>query len=266
MDEKNSRTKPHRHTHNRVAVVSPWVYGHHAVRAILLNPNRRIERLVATEANQTEVAQWLKNSPHAIQFEPIDKERLAALLPMGAVHQGVAVLAKPLAELALEDFLNSIGERTVILMLDQVSDPHNLGAILRSAAVFGAAAVVLTERAAPPLSGVVAKAASGAIERVAVVRVVNLARALDQVYAAGFWRIGLDSAAPTDLAAVIGGKQPIAKLALLLGAEGDGLRRLTREHCDAMARLSATSDFTSLNVSNAAAVALFVAQQRFGTT
>ena len=238
---------------------NPWVYGKHAVRALLSNPKRKIERLVIQPEAMDEFASY----PMPRQTETRTKSEIDALLPDGAVHQGVAVLAAPLPELDLVQFCKSLEEQAIILVLDQVTDPHNLGAILRSAAVFGAAAVVLTERNAPRLTGLVAKAASGAIEQVAVIRVVNLARALDDLFAAEFWRIGLDATGKSTVAAMVGGKQPIKRLALVLGAEGDGLRRLTLEKCDGLARLEAAGEFTSLNVSNAAAVALYAAQQRF---
>ncbi|MCX8500422.1 MAG: 23S rRNA (guanosine(2251)-2'-O)-methyltransferase RlmB [Alphaproteobacteria bacterium] len=238
---------------------NPWVYGKHAVRALLGNPRRRVERLVAEREVGLEFSELFPSRP----FEIVERRQIDDLLPVGAVHQGVAVLAAPLPSLNLDQLFNGLSERAVVLVLDQVTDPHNLGAILRSAAVFGAVAVVVTERNAPRLTGLVAKAASGAIEQVPVIRVVNLARALDELFAAGFWRIGLDATGRETVATMVGGKQPINRLALVLGAEGDGLRRLTLEKCDGLARLDAAGAFTSLNVSNAAAVALYAAQQRF---
>jgi 23S rRNA (guanosine2251-2'-O)-methyltransferase len=164
----------------------------------------------------------------------------------------VAVRADPLAELGIDDVAEAEGPG-IIVFLDQVSDPHNVGAVLRSAAVFGARAVVVPEHGSPPLTGVLAKAASGALEHVPLVRVTNLVRALERLKKAGFWSVGLDEA----------GDRPLAELgmsgriALVLGSEGEGLRRLTRERCDHLARLPSRGPLASLNVSNAAAVALY---------
>jgi 23S rRNA (guanosine2251-2'-O)-methyltransferase len=165
------------------------------------------------------------------------------------------VEAEPLDEVWLDEVLGRADERAVLLVLDQVTDPHNVGAILRSAAAFGAIGIVTQDRHSPPESGVVAKAASGALERVAWVRVVNLARALEEIGEAGFWRIGLTGDSETELKDALG--PPL--VALVLGAEGAGLRPNTREHCDALARLPITDAIESLNVSNAAAVALYAA-------
>ena len=180
---------------------------------------------------------------------------LGRLIPHDAPHQGVVVEVEPLEEVWLGDILNLAEERATLLVLDQVTDPHNVGAILRSAAAFGAIGIVTQDRHSPPESGVVAKAASGALERMPWARVVNLARALEEIGDAGFWRIGLTGDAAMDLGQALGPP----KIALVLGAEGPGLRPNTRDHCDSLARLPITDAVESLNVSNAAAVALYAA-------
>ena len=186
----------------------------------------------------------------------LDREALAALLPEGAVHQGLALEVEPLAEPGLDDLLRLAagnGGRSMIVALDQVADPHNLGAVLRSAAAFGALAVVLAEHGGAPVTGALAKAASGALERVPLVKVVNLARALDRLKEGGFWICGLDENAAETLAALDLGP----RVAIVLGSEGGGIRRLVRERCDFRARLRTRPAQPTLNVSNAAAIALY---------
>jgi 23S rRNA (guanosine2251-2'-O)-methyltransferase len=228
----------------------PRLWGRHAVAAALDNPERKVLRAWAT-----------RDSAGFMQFPPevtvtlADAADLGRLVPNDAPHQGVVIEAEPLDSAWLDEVLAQAPERAVLLVLDQVTDPHNVGAILRSAAAFGAIAIVTQDRHSPPESGVVAKAASGALERVPWVRVVNLARALEEIGQAGFWRIGLAGDAETDLKDALGPP----KIALVLGAEGPGLRPNTREHCDALARLPINDAIESLNVSNAAAVALYAA-------
>ena len=180
---------------------------------------------------------------------------LGRLVPNDAPHQGVVIEVEALEDVWLDGILQQSPERSVLLVLDQVTDPHNVGAILRSAAAFGAVGIVTQDRHSPPESGVVAKAASGALERVPWVRAVNLARALEDIAEAGFWRIGLAGDADLELKDALGP----ARVALVLGAEGAGLRHNTRDHCDALARLPISDAVESLNVSNAAAVALYAA-------
>jgi 23S rRNA (guanosine2251-2'-O)-methyltransferase len=199
-----------------------------------------------------EAADWF---PSGTPITIADVADLGRLIPRDAPHQGVVVEVEPLEDVWIDDVLTSAEERAILLVLDQVTDPHNVGAILRSAAAFGVIAIVTQDRHSPPESGALAKAASGALETVPWVRVVNLARALEEIAQAGFWRIGLDGEAETDIADALGPK----RVALVLGAEGPGLRPNTREHCDAIARLPITSAIESLNVSNAAAVALYAA-------
>jgi 23S rRNA (guanosine2251-2'-O)-methyltransferase len=187
--------------------------------------------------------------------EYLTREALEALLPPGAVHQGIAVAADPLPDVHLEDICDRAEPQksALVVVLDQVTDPQNIGAVLRSAAVFGALSVIIQDRNAPEPTGAMAKAASGALEAVPLVRVTNLARALETLKSVGFWCVGLDSAAPTALGAL----PPVTRRVLVLGAEGAGMRRLTRESCDELARIDGPGPLSSLNVSNAAAVALY---------
>ena len=184
---------------------------------------------------------------------------LSAYWETGNVHQGIALLADPLADVALADICGGIAPdgRATLLVLDQVTDPRNVGAALRAAAAFGARAVVLTERNAPPTSGTLAKAAAGALETVPLIRAKNLARALGELEKHNFWRLGLDGSA--DMA--LGDADTSGRIALVLGAEGAGLRRLTREACDLLVRIPTTGAMQSLNVSAAAAVALYALNQ-----
>jgi 23S rRNA (guanosine2251-2'-O)-methyltransferase len=228
----------------------PRFWGRHAVAAALDNPRREVLRAWATR----EAAAFMQ-FPKDLPVTLADVADLGRLVPNDAPHQGVVIEAEPLDEVWLDDLLQGTGERAALLVLDQVTDPHNVGAILRSAAAFGAIGIVTQDRHSPPESGVVAKAASGALERVPWARVVNLARALEEIAEAGFWRIGLAGDADTELKNALGPQ----RIALVLGAEGPGLRPNTREHCDALARLPITDAVESLNVSNAAAVALYAA-------
>ena len=193
--------------------------------------------------------------PKDIAVTLADAADLGRLVPNDAPHQGVVIEVEPLEDGWLDDLIANAPDRAVLLVLDQVTDPHNVGAILRSAAAFGAIGIVTQDRHSPPESGALAKAASGALEAVPWVRTVNLARALGDIAGAGFWRIGLTGDADLDLKEALGPN----RVALVLGAEGPGLRPNTREHCDALARLPITGAVESLNVSNAAAVALYAA-------
>ena len=208
-------------------------------------------RLVATAETAAEFA----GTEHEARFQILAREELQRLLPPGAVHQGLALLAKPLRQPSLEDLIDRLEDRpdAVLVALDQVTDPHNIGAIMRSAAAFGAAGLVLPDRNAPDISGTLAKSASGAVERLPLIRVVNLNRSLDQLKAKGFWIVGLDGESQKKLSE----HKLDGRICLVLGAEGSGLRRLTREACDLMARLPTSGPIASLNVSNAAAIALY---------
>lgn len=225
--------------------------------AALANPDRPVRRLLATaefidrHGGEIAAARALGASPPAP--ETATRDEIARRLGDGAVHQGVAALVGPLPEAGMDDLLARCGERAHVVALDQVTDPHNVGAILRSVEAFGGAGVIVTARHAPEETGTLAKSASGALERVPLVRVVNLARALDELKAAGFWVVGLDERGERTLAQTA----PSGRVALALGAEGDGLRRLTAERCDLLARLPMSAAMPSVNVSNAAAVALY---------
>lgn len=235
-----------------------WLYGSHAVFAALANPRRRLRRLVVTAAAADTHREAMANF-NGLPAETLSREEIDRLLPPGAVHQGIAVATDPLGEPDLDEVLAALPEgKGLIVVLDQVTDPHNVGAVLRSAAAFGADAVLLPERHAPGATGVLAKAASGALDLVPLVHVVNLARELDRLKAAGFWCVGLDGEADQ----AIGAADLTGRIVLVLGAEGDGLRRLTRERCDLLVRLPTQTRLASLNVSNAAAVALYEIARR----
>jgi 23S rRNA (guanosine2251-2'-O)-methyltransferase len=228
----------------------PRFWGKHAVAAALDNPDRRV-----LKAWSTREAAAFMNFPKEVPVVMAEAPDLGRMVPHDAPHQGVVIEVEPLADIWLDDVLAEAPDKATLLVLDQVTDPHNVGAIFRSAAAFGAIGIVTQDRHAPPESGALAKAASGALERVPWVRVVNLARALEEIAEAGFWRIGLAGEATTELKDALGPK----RVALVLGAEGPGMRSNTREHCDALAKLPISDAVESLNVSNAAAVALYAA-------
>ena len=244
---------PRPHKPSRGGHQSVWLYGHHAVLAALANPDRKVERLLITKETAERHAAAIAASGARQKATVMARDDLSKSLPAGAVHQGIAVLVAPLEESSLEDILARCADNALVLALDQVTDPHNVGAILRSAAAFGVAGVVVTERNAPADTGVLAKAASGALEVVPLVRAVNLARALDQLKEAGFWLYGLDERG--DVA--IGDLDLAGRVCIVLGAEGEGLRRLTAEKCDRLATIPTAAALAALNVSNAAAVASY---------
>lgn len=229
-----------------------WLFGHHPVTAALGNPNRWIQRLLATRQGMERLAE--AGSVHDIAVEETDGRTLETLLPEGAVHQGLAALCDPLDPVFIEDIISDRGESEPVLILDQVTDPHNVGAILRSAAIFGAAAVIIQDRNAPPESGTLAKSASGALETIPLVRAGNLSQTIGILQTAGYWVVGLAGEAKDLLQEA----KLNRKTAVVLGAEGTGLRRLTAERCDQLVRIPmAPNSIGSLNVSNAAAVALY---------
>lgn len=224
------------------------IWGVHAVAEALRSPRRKLLRLFATKSAAERIVALAEARQLAIEIVP--PELFSSRLPRDAVHQGLLLESRPLEPIDLGD----IPDEGTVLVLDQVTDPHNVGAILRSAAAFGVSALVMTERHAPHLTGTLAKSASGGLEHVPLALVVNLARALDQLGERGFRRIGLDSEGEATLEAAVSS----GPLVLVLGAEGSGLRRLTRERCDTLARLDMPGPIKSLNVSNACAAALMV--------
>jgi 23S rRNA (guanosine2251-2'-O)-methyltransferase len=244
------------HNRNNIAQKSPWprLYGRHAVFAALDNPERQHRKLWLTPQTAKTLV-----IPPGLNVQYGDDHDLGRLCPPDAPHQGYVLEVEPLDSVWLGDILATAddGANRPLVVLDQVTDPHNVGAILRSARAFGARALVTQDRHSPAESGVLARSASGALETLPWVRVVNLARALGEIGEAGFWRIALDGDAPTTLEAALGSCQP----ALVLGSEGEGLRPLTIENCDQQARLP-IAGMESLNVSNAAAVALYAAARR----
>jgi 23S rRNA (guanosine2251-2'-O)-methyltransferase len=247
---KGERRRPQREkAAERTSVV---LYGWHTVRAALENPARRIRRLMATANAARRLSE--DGVAIALELELVRPDVIAQRLGPDAVHNGLLAEADPLPSPEL-DRIEPIG---TVLVLDQITDPHNVGAILRSAAAFGVAAVVTTARHSPEATGVLAKSASGALEHVPIVTVQNLARALETLREHGYLLVGLDSAGEGELSEV-----PLrAPLALVVGAEGKGLRQLTRTTCDRVARLDLPGRIKSLNVSNAATLALYVVTKR----
>ncbi len=249
---KHQRPRPGPREPAATAAASPetLIWGLHAVEAALANPARQLNKLYLTDNAANRMAAHLQQ--RAIQPERTTPRDLDRRLGPDTVHQGALLETEPLPEPQLIELALTTVERGPIIALDQVTDPHNVGAILRSAAVFGAAGLVLTRRHSPPLSGALAKAASGALELVPVALVQNLARALAELRDAGIDVIGLDGDAETRLET-----QSFSRpVAIVLGAEGRGLRQLTKETCSSLCRITGSGPLRSLNVSNAAAVSL----------
>ena len=239
------------------------LYGFHAVEAAWLNPQRHIEALYCTQ-NALDGFEGLihkarKNGLERPAPTLVDKNDLEAALPPGAVHQGLGLVCAPLPELGIEDILIRLNdaENALIVILDQVTDPHNVGAILRSACAFNADAVIMQTKHAPELNGVLAKTACGALEHIPVVYETNLSRSIERLQEDGYFVYGLDERGED-----IGSIDTAAKSVLVLGAEGPGIRRLVKEHCDTLLRLPMSGQMPSINVSNAAAVALYEFSKR----
>ena len=252
---RNAHSRPGRpheagHRHDDASGQGIWIWGVHAVEAALANPERRLAELLATENAAARLPAGHMKA-RIVTAKDIDDR-----LPPGSVHQGLALRTEPLEPAALEDLIEDGVPRIVVL--DQVSDPHNLGAIFRSAAAFGFGGLVLQTRNAPPITGIVAKSAVGAIETVREARVVNISRALEQLGEAGYHTVGLAGEGTADIAKAVAGA---GKLAIVLGAEGPGLRPGVAKACAELARIPISPDMESLNVSNAAAIAFYEASR-----
>ena len=242
-----------------------WLFGLHAVRDALMNPARQKLRLVLTKNAADKLGEAI--AAGGLEPEIVDPRRFSVPIDEGSVHQGAALEVKPLNWGKLEDVCISGAGAPLVVLLDRVTDPHNVGAVLRSAEVFGARAVIAPQRHSAPETGALAKTASGALERQPYLRVVNLAEAMETLKAMGYILLGLDGAAEVTLGAAVAqaGSRPIG---LVMGAEGPGLRDKTRDTCDLLVRIPAAGGpgggFGSLNVSNAAAVALYAVAARQG--
>lgn len=228
-----------------------WLWGTHAVAAALGNPARKCRKMLVSQGVDPQLIALAQR--RKIPVEVADATVISRVVPREAVHQGLALQVLPLEEQDVAGVLETVKRPCCLVMLDQVTDPHNFGAVIRSAAAFGASAVIVQDRHSPPLHGVLAKAASGAVEKVPVVSVVNIARTLEQLGREGFLRLAFADEASQTLETL----DLQRDIVLVLGAEGEGLRRLTRENCDISVRLPTTEAMPSLNVSNAAAVALY---------
>ena len=247
-----ARSDPRDRTGERREAKVSLIYGFHSVGAALKAPRRELIRLYATPAAAERLSGEI--AARGLETRIMSPEEISARAPREAVHQGLLLEARPLAPIDIAD----LPAKGLVLVLDQITDPHNVGAILRTGAAFAVDALVTTERHSPELSGTLAKAASGGLEHVPICTVTNLARALAEMGDMGYWRIGLDSDASEPLT-----KETISRpLALVLGAEDKGLRRLTRERCDRLARLDLPGAIKSLNVSNACAIALALVHER----
>jgi 23S rRNA (guanosine2251-2'-O)-methyltransferase len=247
-----SRQRTHQTPKSTASEGAFWLYGLHAARAALANPRRKVRKAVLSERAQVELGPALARAKvsNITQSSP---DNISRLLPPGAVHQGVALVCEPLPELDLAEALSGASAPRLVVVLDQITDPHNEGAILRSAAAFEVAAVIVQDRHAPPESGALAKAASGGLDLIPRIAVVNIARALEELGRLGFYRIALAADGDSSLRDAA----PKGDVAIVLGAEGSGLRRLVRERCDASAFIPLGGAMESLNVSNAAAIAFY---------
>jgi len=235
------------------------LFGVHAVTNAILNPKRSIHRILISDSAKKTISETLETALNKGLKRPepllMAKDELSKLLPDGAVHQSMIVDAAPLSSPRLDSFCERLpeGQKAVFMILDQVSDPHNVGAILRSACAFGAKALIVQDRNAPDITGTLAKIACGAVEHLPIIRETNLSRALKTLQEYGFTCIGLDERGERCISEF----EVTDRTALVMGAEGPGLRRLTAETCDELVKLPTTGSIASLNVSNAAAIALY---------
>jgi 23S rRNA (guanosine2251-2'-O)-methyltransferase len=253
--KRTARSKAEAHTGRRVPHADvAQIHGFHSVSAALRAPRRKLIRLYATQAAAERLAGDI--AARGLEAVILSNEEIAVRAPREAVHQGVLLEARPLEPIDISE----LPARGLALVLDQVTDPHNVGAILRTAAAFAVDALVTTERHSPDFTGALAKSASGGLEHVPICSVTNLARAMGEMGEMGYLRVGLDSEGPQTLEASVLSRP----MALILGAEGKGLRRLTRENCDILARLDMPGAIKSLNVSNACAIALAAAYRKLG--
>ncbi len=247
--DKSAPRSPRRHAHAAEVV---RIYGFHSVIAALRAPRRKLIRLYATAAAAARLAEDI--AARGVETRIAEPDEIAQRAPREAVHQGLLLEAQPLEPIDISE----LPAGGLVVVLDQITDPHNVGAILRTCAAFAVDALMTTERHSPEFAGALAKSASGGLEHVPICSVANLARALGDLGDLGYWRVGLDSEAPQTLR-----EARLARpLALVLGAEDKGLRRLTRERCDVMARLDLPGAIKSLNVSNACAIALAIASDK----
>lgn len=261
-----NKRKPHKKSRSsgptpprKKAEPGTWIYGPHACLAALSNSKRSCIRFMLTKNAASEID--LKAGKWPVEPEIVDRQTIDDLLPDGSVHQGVAVLAYPLNPVDVDDVIEAQPGTwpLTLLALDQANDPRNIGAILRTAAAFNVAGIIVPDRGTPEESGALAKAAAGALETVPVIRVTNLVRTLEDLKDDGFWCVGLDGYAEQGISEM----DFTGRIVIVLGAEGKGVRRLTRDTCDHLCKITISDSMESLNLSNAAAITLYeISRQR----
>jgi 23S rRNA (guanosine2251-2'-O)-methyltransferase len=251
-DSRRDDRRPDRHP-ARAGGGRIWLYGRHPVEAALANPKRGKIKLLATKEALSDLPERLLKNPKTPSVEVVDRIEIDNLVPDGAVHQGLALLVEPLTNLTIDDLCKLENTNLIVVALDRANDPHNIGAILRSAAAFGVTAVILPDRHAPETTGTLAKSASGALEHVPLVRVPNLVQALNRLKEHSYWVAGLTADAPQTIAEA----KLTGRIVLTVGAEGAGMRRLSAETCDFLVKIPMSGVMESLNMSNAAAIALY---------